>query len=200
MTREGEWLLIQIRALRASLGGVAATGGLRTPAHATTHQDGGSDEIDIATLGGFSGDASEYLDGSGAFSTPAGAAVRYMTIGCVIGDGTNVITAGAKGIVSVHASGTIIESRIFSIDPAVTSGSIVVDIWRKAPATHYPPVVGDTITASAKPTLSTQTYVSDTGLSSWDLTVVAGDMFRWNVEATPSGVKQIVSLLRVQLT
>lgn len=45
-------------------------------AHATSHEDGGSDEIDITTLGGYSGDADDVLHGDGSFS-PASASVGF---------------------------------------------------------------------------------------------------------------------------
>jgi len=37
------------------------------PDHANTHEEGGSDEIDITNLGGYSGDDGEVLFGDGVF-------------------------------------------------------------------------------------------------------------------------------------
>jgi len=50
MKPDAEWLLVEIRKLRASIGALASTGGLRTPAHHTTHESGGSDAIKLDDL------------------------------------------------------------------------------------------------------------------------------------------------------
>jgi hypothetical protein len=47
------------------------------------------------------------------------------------------------------------------------SGSCVLDVWVKAFSTSTPPAVGQTITASALPTLSSATGANDTTLTGW---------------------------------
>jgi hypothetical protein len=62
------------------------------------------------------------------------------------------------------------------------SGSLVLDIWKDTYG-NYPPTVADTITASAKPTLSSATKYTDSTLTGWTTTVTAGDTFRFNIDS-----------------
>lgn len=69
------------------------------------------------------------------------------------------------------------------------SGSIVLDIWKCSYAqfdnsTH--PVVGDSITASAKPTISSAHKAQDTTLSGWTKGVSQYDIWRINVDSVTS--------------
>jgi hypothetical protein len=208
MKPDAEWLLVEIRKLRAQLGAVASTGGLRTPAHAATHADAGSDPVNVTTLDGFPGDASLYLDGTGAFTTPGGGGspgppTPYKTIGCVIGDGTNVITAGEKGIARADMDGTIVASVIYATDAAVTPGDILVDVWAEHPSNHYPPISTDNIMGSSLLELNGADYAEDTTLTGVTLGVTAGQMFRFVVpegSPGPSGVLQVVALLVVDVS
>jgi hypothetical protein len=104
-------------------------------------------------------------------------------VGGIIGDGTNVITTGVQaGCVSCPVSGTITKVRLLSSDAAITSGSIVVDVWKDTYA-NYPPTVADTITAAAKPTITSATKSEDATLTGWTTAVAAGDVFRYNVDS-----------------
>lgn len=74
------------------------------------------------------------------------------------------------------------------------SGSIVVDIWRDSYA-NYPPVVGDSMTTSEKPTLSSSTFNQDTSLNTgagW--TINAGDILRFNVDSATTVTKVTIAL------
>lgn len=75
------------------------------------------------------------------------------------------------------------------------SGSIVVDIWKDTYA-NAPPTVLDTITASAKPTLSGVAKNTDATLSGWTKTFAAGDCFRGNVDSA-SGLTRATLILEV---
>lgn len=114
-------------------------------------------------------------------------------IGIVI-DGAGVaITTGIKGFVSSQFAGTITKVRVLSIDAAVTSGSIVVDVWKDTYA-NYPPTVADTITASAKPTITTATKSEDSTLTGWTTTVALGDVFGFKVDSITSLLRVVVEL------
>ncbi len=63
------------------------------------------------------------------------------------------------------------------------SGSIVFDVWRDAFA-NYPPTVADTITASAKPTVSGSNKATSTTLTGWTTSLSAGDVLIANVDST----------------
>jgi len=56
----------------------AESGGGGGP-HAPTHAEGGDDEVDVTTLGGFSGDADEVLHGDGTWAEPGGAVPQWIT-------------------------------------------------------------------------------------------------------------------------
>jgi hypothetical protein len=70
-----------------------------------------------------------------------------------------------------------------------TSGSIVLDIWKCTYAqfdnsTH--PVVGDSITASAKPTISSSYKAQDTTLTGWTKGVSLYDIWRVRIDSCTS--------------
>lgn len=104
------------------------------------------------------------------------------------------ITTGVKGYWEVPFACTITANRLF----ADQSGSIVVNIWKTtyanfdAGATH--PVVGDKITASAPPTISTATKSQDTTLTGWTVSLAAGDILALNVDSVTSIQRATLSL------
>jgi hypothetical protein len=78
---------------------------------------------------------------------------------------------------------------------ADVSGSIVFDVWKDTYA-NYPPVVGDSITASAKPTISSAIKNQSTTLTGWTISVTAGDILAFNVDSV-STIKKISMNLKV---
>jgi hypothetical protein len=65
------------------------------------------------------------------------------------------------------------------------TGSIVVDIWKDSHA-NFPPVNGDSITASATPTISSGLTYEDATLTGWTTTLVTGDWLFFNVDSVTS--------------
>src|SRR5215510_7505714 len=252
--------------------------GAAPTAHAPTHQSGGSDPIaldtlaaptDVTTLSAsasahgllrkLSGTATQYLDGSGAWSIPAGSGgtgdvvgpasavdnqvtrfdgttgklvqasnvtiddagtlvaaglggtplnasqltsgtvpsarlpTRVGAVGLIIDGGGSTITTGLKGFLEVPFAGTITAATVLSIDASVTSGSIVIDVWKDTYA-NYPPTVADTITASAKPTLSSATKSRDATLTGWTTSISAGDILGFKVDSATTVTKVLISL------
>jgi hypothetical protein len=104
-----------------------------------------------------------------------------------------VITTGVKGFLEVPFAGTITAATLLSTDAAVTNGSIVIDIWKDTYA-NYPPTVADTITASAKPTLSSATKARDTTLTGWTTVINAGDILAFKVDSVSTVTKVLISL------
>jgi len=51
---------------------------------------------------------------------------------------------------------------------------------------NYPPTVADTITAAAKPTVTTAFAAQSTAVGTWNTTVTAGDVFGWNLDSITS--------------
>ena len=107
----------------------------------------------------------------------------------VIDGGGSVITTGNKTWVRIPYNGTITGYEL----TADVSGSIVIDIWKSTYAT-YPPVVGGTITAAAKPTLAGTIKAQDTTLTGWTTAVSAGDYLLFNVDSVATVTKVVLSL------
>lgn len=131
----------------------------------------------------------------------------------VIGNGLTVPAAGVLPTgIKIPWPGRI-DAWTLTADAA---GSIVIDIWKDT-YTNYPPVVGDTIIAAGKPTLSAARLAnghvwtaSGTPASSWPgavlaaalnaapLSQAAAQYLLFNLEATPATLKQVLLTLRVQ--
>lgn len=92
----------------------------------------------------------------------------------VPGSGTVVSLGIVNSALTLKYSGTITGYSL----SADQSGSIVVDIWKANAAI---PTIANSITASAKPTLSSSQYISSTTLTGWTTTVTAGDVLIANV-------------------
>ena len=102
---------------------------------------------------------------------------QVLSITFIIDGGGTVITTGIKGDLEIPFPCTITQWTLL----ADTSGSIVVDIWKDTYA-NYPPTVADTITGSAKPTITTTTKGQSSTLTGWTTTIAAGDTLRFNVD------------------
>ena len=114
---------------------------------------------------------------------------RDFTIPFIIDGGGATITTGVKGFIPVDVTCTIISATLL----ADQSGSIVVDIWKDTYA-NYPPTIADTITASAKPTLSSATKAQDTTLTGWTTSISAGDILGFNVDSITTCQRVTVAL------
>lgn len=91
----------------------------------------------------------------------------------------SVIATGAKSVMfRVPYACTITGWEIV----ADVSGSIVFDIWKDTYA-NYPPTNADTITASAKPTVTTAVKATSTTLTGWTTALAAGDYLEIEVES-----------------
>lgn len=97
----------------------------------------------------------------------------------VIDGGGSEITPGVKG----EAGPFAFDAEIVDVTAlADQTGSIVIDVWRDSYA-NFPPVDGDSITASAPITISEGTKAQDSTLTGWDTTIEAGSIFRFNVDS-----------------
>jgi len=149
---------------------------------------GSSVDAEIALFDSTTGALLKRATGTGFVRAASGvysASKLKRVVGAVLGDGTNVIATGVQGFVSCPVAGTITKVRLLSSDSSATSGSIVVDVWKDTYA-NYPPTVADTITASAKPTITTATKSEDSTLTGWTTSVSAGDVFGFNVDSVTS--------------
>lgn len=115
-------------------------------------------------------------------------------IAFIIDGGGSVITTGIKGDLEIPFDCTITRNTLL----ADQSGSIVIDIWKDTYA-NYPPTVLDTITASAKPTLTAATKSQDSTLTGWTTTITAGNILRFNVDSI-STITRVTLSIRVTKT
>src|SRR4029453_11274765 len=152
-------------------------------AHHASHETGGSDAITALA-------ASVITTGTiAAARLPA----RIGAVGILIDGRGSVITTGIKGFLEVPFAGTITAATLLSTDAAITSGSIVIDIWKDTYA-NYPPTVADTITASAKPTLASANKSEDTTLTGWATGIAGGDILGFKVDSASLVTKVLLSL------
>lgn len=132
------------------------------------------------------------MDTAGAATLSANQRTRTITF--VIDGGGSAITTGVKGDLEIPFGCTIVAATLL----ADQSGSIVIDIWKDTYA-NYPPTVDDTITASAKPTISTATKSQDTTLTGWTTSITAGDTLRFNVDSVTT-ITRVTLSLKVTVT
>ncbi len=119
----------------------------------------------------------------------ASAAQTLRVLGLTLdGAGANINT-GVKGYVRCPFAGTITKWTLLSTN----IGNVVVDLWRDTYA-NFPPNVSDTITASAKPNLSSSNKAEATTLTGWNTTVLAGDVFGFNVDSVANITRVILEL------
>lgn len=109
-----------------------------------------------------------------AGDTPAGTG----TLVAVFDGGGSALVVGSKCYIRVPVACTITKVTLI----ADQAGALVVDVWKDSYA-NYPPTVADTITASAKPTLSSAAKAEDATLTGWTKTIAAGDVLGFNVDS-----------------
>jgi hypothetical protein len=154
--------------------------------HAARHAEAAADELLAEDLGS-QGDAGQLLkaDGSGGLDL----ADDLVGINFVIDGGGAEIATGQKGHLELPFSGVITSVRLF----ADQSGSVVVDIWKDTYA-NFPPTDADSITASAKPTISSAVKSEDSTLTGWTTSFAAGDVLAFNVDSVTTIERITVSL------
>lgn len=133
----------------------------------------GNGGVDV-TVGDLTGDVTT----SGTMATTLKTAAKTRAITFAIDGGGSALTTGIKADVYVPYACTITAVTML----ADQSGSVVVDIWKDTFA-NYPPTGADSITASAKPTITTATNSQDTTLTGWTTSISAGNTLRFNVDS-----------------
>jgi hypothetical protein len=165
-----------------------------------TVPDGGTGAVTLTDRGVLFGRGTSPIEASSAGtagqvlkSGGAGANGAYaddlVTITAVIDGGGVTITTGIKGDLEIPFACTILQATLL----ADQSGSIVVNVWKDTFA-NYPPTVGDKITASAPPTITTSTKSQDSTLTGWTTAIAAGDTLRFNVDSVTTIQRVTLSL------
>ncbi len=187
MTTQEKALWRAIKQLERRL--TSAAGGVPPSVHSPNHSSGSTDPIDILSLDGYpnGSPAQLFLREDGSWALPAGTGGGYGTVGAWLA------TVGDLVFIQCPFAGTIIEATITGFDAtgASVTASAVVDVWLDD---TYPPTIADTITASAKPTLTSDAIVSDSTLTGWTTTVAAGDWFTFTLESMSTAAKVLVQL------
>lgn len=119
-------------------------------------------------------------------------ALRPAMMNVVIDGGGATITTGIKLDVTVPFDCTIQGWTILGDQ----SGSIQFDIWKTSYA-NAPPNVGNTITASSKPIVSTAAKATSTVLTGWTTSITAGDVLRFNVDSITT-MQRVTLALKLQ--
>ena len=166
--------------------------------HATRHSSGGADPVTVTNLAGYPGGTTNFLRADGTFAAPpaGGGGTRYGAITMIIDGNGSIITTGTKGFLLIPFACTILEWTILSTDTPVTNGSIVIDIWKDSYVFH-PPLVNDSITASAKPTIVN--YRSNQGNpTGWNVNIATNDILGFNVDSI-TALKQVTLTLKIQM-
>lgn len=120
------------------------------------------------------------LDGSAKLPAVDGSQLTNVVrnICIYIDNQDDVITTGIKAKICIDYACTI-QSVTLHGSP---SGSIVIDIW-KVNYNNLPASVANTITASAKPTISNGIKYQDITLSGWTKSISPGDWLYFNVDS-----------------
>lgn len=152
----------------------------------------GADDV-VTSINGLTGDV-VIAEGTGIDVSIVGqdiiiAAVDVGTITFIIDGSGSVITTGVKGDLEVPFNCTVQQVTLL----ADQIGSIVIDIWKDSYA-NYPPTVADTITASAKPTISSAVKSQDGTLTGWTTAITSGQTLRFNVDSISTITRVTLSL------
>jgi hypothetical protein len=123
--------------------------------------------------------------GAGTAATTPFAELVFMFDG-----GGAVPAANSKQDITVNFACIITRATLVSD----VAGSAVVDVWAAPFSTSTPPVVGNTITAAALPTLSSQTGYDDSTLTGWTKPVAAGTTLRANLNSAATLTKAVLTL------
>lgn len=130
----------------------------------------------------------QYLVSTGALTAPQWKD-QSLSLTYVIDGGGVALSTGVKGDLEVPFACTINQWTLL----ADQSGSVVVDIWKDTYA-NYPPTVADTITGSAKPTISTAVKGQSSTLTGWTTSIAEGDTLRFNVDSATTITRVTLSL------
>ncbi len=109
-------------------------------------------------------------------------------------DGATYVLATGIAARIYFAQDMIIQQQTTGVDP---SGSIVLDLWVDTHA-NYPPTVADTITASAKPTISAGVTDQDGTLTGWTTSIAGGSWMFVNIDSVTT-VTYCTIVLKVSL-
>jgi hypothetical protein len=114
---------------------------------------------------------------------------QVASIVYVIDGGGAIYSAGVKGFLQIPFNCTITAVSLL----ADQTGSTVIDIWKDTYA-NFPPTGADSITASAKPTITASNKSVNSTLTGWTTTITAGDVLAFNVDSVTTITRVTITL------
>lgn len=136
-----------------------------------------------------------YNDGSSSQWVIASlSAFSTISIPLILDNGANPIPAGAKVFYEIPFACILTGYTLLS----EMTTTAVLDVWVDSYA-NYPPTVGDTITAAAKPTLSAAMKSQDNTIATWTKSIAAGSIVMANVDSNSAATKLSLSLRAVKI-
>lgn len=161
--------------------------------------DTGAQAASVATINGrISAGTNVTLGGAGTAADPyvinasgGGGGSAAKEVKKVIFDGQgNVPPVGSIAYFYYPYAVTINNWALAAYDAngAPVPASCVIDIWKDTNA-NYPPTVADTITASAKPTISAANRATSSTLTGWTTSVAAGDWLAFRIDSISTATK-----------
>lgn len=178
-----------VRVYSGSWGTIGTGGGTDSDEKVKVSSNDTSADYLITQVSGTAGvTVYEYNNGGNEVLVISGSNPIYGAMSIQIDGGGSVLTTGVKGDIRMPFNMDIERASLL----ADVSGSCVIDIWGDTYA-NYPPTVADTITAAAKPTLSTAIKSEDTTLTGWSKSRLEGSTLRINVDSA-------TTLTRVELS
>jgi hypothetical protein len=133
------------------------------------------------------------------FITPSGGGggiTSFNEMKTIVFDGQGSTPAvDSRTFIYFPYAATITRWTIFAYDAAglPVTASAVVDIWDDTYA-NYPPTVADTITASAKPTLTAANRAQSSTLTGWATSISANDVLAFNLDSVSTATKIVMNL------
>lgn len=124
--------------------------------------------------------------GSGGGGGGSGSAAH--TVGASFDGAGSALTVGTKTYITAPYACTIQAWNI-----TADTGTVTVDVWKIATGSAIP-TVANTITASALPALASGTAVHSTTLTAWTTSVVANDIFGFNISVVSAATKVSIVL------
>lgn len=143
-----------------------------------------ADVGDVLTIISMAPPTAAWASASAASNTQGPVAVNVVLAG-----GGSVVPTGVAADILIPFAAEITGVTLL----ADQTGSIVVDIWRDNYA-GFPPNAADSITAAAKPTISSNVKYQDTTLTGWTKTISAGDTLRINVDSATTVTRVTLAL------
>jgi len=133
------------------------------------------------------------IDARGGIRFPDGntqnTSVATSSVQVLFDGGEADISTGIKADLVIPFSCTIQEVTLLSSQ----EGSIVIDIWKDS-YSNFPPTQSDSITASAKPTISSSNKSKDSTLAGWTKNISGGDTLRFVVDSCTNIRNCVLSL------